>query len=178
MLYDPHNSIAGCIGYSLMTPEERQALLESIGSEARVCKIGTFQGATCRFLARQRPGCQFLCVDDFSIPDDQGAEHTLHCWMQNKLPNMRLYYGTSQEFLRDARLASYDVILVDGAHDYESCRVDLAVAQALAVPGGLLLAHDYRSLPSPGVTRAVDELCLIRGLTVASVVVSLGFIRL
>lgn len=61
----------------------------------------------------------------------------------------------------------FDLVFIDGAHDYESVRNDIRQALALLTlkPDGLLAFHDYRDRPGrhdgrwdEGVTRAVDEL--------------------
>ena len=50
-----------------------------------------------------------------------------------------------------------DVIYIDGSHDYEDCKADLANYWPLLRQGGILFGDDYEAWP--GVTRAVDEFC-------------------
>jgi hypothetical protein len=50
-----------------------------------------------------------------------------------------------------------DVIYIDGSHDYEDCKADLANYWPLLRQGGILFGDDYQAWP--GVTRAVDEFC-------------------
>ncbi len=59
----------------------------------------------------------------------------------------------------------FDLVFIDGAHDYESVFNDVTNALDVLAPGGLIAFHDYRTSPGqfdgrwdPGVTRAVNEL--------------------
>lgn len=65
--------------------------------------------------------------------------------------------GLSSEVL-PALPPVFDLVFIDGAHDYESVSRDTELATALLRPGGMLVFHDYRSTHDPEVTLAVDEL--------------------
>jgi len=72
---------------------------------------------------------------------------------------LRLIYPLRAEspgaakFFDDASLA---LVFIDGAHDLESVRADIATWKPKVRPNGLLAGHDY-SLAWPGVRRAVAE---------------------
>jgi len=51
----------------------------------------------------------------------------------------------------------FDMIFIDGGHDYETVRGDILGYRPLLREGGLLCGHDY-SRNFPGVRQAVDEL--------------------
>lgn len=53
---------------------------------------------------------------------------------------------------------TFELIFIDGAHDYKSVVSDIVNATSLMAPGGLLVFHDYRSPLDPDVSTAVDEL--------------------
>jgi hypothetical protein len=57
----------------------------------------------------------------------------------------------------------FDVAFIDGAHDVQSVREDIACAWNLLSPGGLLAFHDYREPMHAGVGIAVDELIAAGG---------------
>ncbi len=52
---------------------------------------------------------------------------------------------------------SFDFIFIDGAHDLGSVQNDIAYAQQLLAPGGLIGFHDYNGRHDPEVTQAVNE---------------------
>jgi predicted O-methyltransferase YrrM len=53
---------------------------------------------------------------------------------------------------------TFDVLYVDGAHDYESAKHDLAVYSTRVRSGGLVLVHDVLAHDTfPGVWRAFNE---------------------
>lgn len=78
--------------------------------------------------------------------------------------------------LTDADVApgSLDLAYVDGEHSYEAVARDLRIAWRLLRHGGALCGHDYavnpaktaHAYPEFGVGRAVDELCVERGVRV------------
>lgn len=58
----------------------------------------------------------------------------------------------------------FDLVFIDGSHDYESVRSDIFRGWNLLADGGLLALHDYRTEPGEhdgrwdeGVTQAVEE---------------------
>jgi len=60
---------------------------------------------------------------------------------------------------------TFDMVFIDGAHDYESVATDIDNARNVLAPSGLLVFHDYRTIPGEhdgrwdaGVTQAVNEL--------------------
>lgn len=52
---------------------------------------------------------------------------------------------------------SLDVVYIDGAHDYDSVRADLAAWTPKVRTGGLIAGHDYNPGAWPGVVQAVRE---------------------
>jgi len=70
---------------------------------------------------------------------------------------LRLLKGTTAQFSMMLPDHFFDLVFVDGAHDYTSVRLDLLLALRLIKPSGLLCGHDYYS-DGHDVVRAVDEL--------------------
>jgi hypothetical protein len=64
--------------------------------------------------------------------------------------------GLSSEVLSDLPPV-YDLVFIDGSHDYASVSADAGLAAARLRPGGVLAFHDYGDR-DPGVTKLVDEL--------------------
>ena len=155
-------------GKSKLLPHQFALLSGAVWSGARVLEIGTYHGVTAARLADTHPGASIVSLDTFGHlgPADGPA-----CWMANHRHNQFLFIGTAQDFARVCYGMRFDVILVDGDHQYRPCRADLATALALLAPGGRLFAHDYGKAPGwkwPGVTRAVDEFCAEHGLRVVA----------
>jgi protein-L-isoaspartate O-methyltransferase len=59
--------------------------------------------------------------------------------------------------------SEFDLVFIDGAHDYASVAADIVKALNLLAPGGLLAFHDYKRQGDPGVEQAVDDLLLDGG---------------
>jgi predicted O-methyltransferase YrrM len=70
----------------------------------------------------------------------------------------------------------YDVVFIDGSHDYESVKRDADLALGRLTDNGVLAFHDYDSGRDEGVTRAVDEL-ISGGATLLSRADSLAVLR-
>lgn len=79
-----------------------------------------------------------------------------------------LHEGDSRTVLPRFEESSLDWIYVDGDHEYDVVRFDLAQAARVVKPGGLIVCNDYTQF-SPiegkpyGVQKAVNELCLRDG---------------
>ena len=85
--------------------------------------------------------------------------------------------GTLSDELELLRIQdSYDLVFIDGSHDYESVAADIEAACELLTPDGLIVFHDYASDRDPGVTKAVDEF-VSRGAEIADVYNSLAVVR-
>jgi predicted O-methyltransferase YrrM len=89
--------------------------------------------------------------------------------MQNlsryKATNVTIEQATSQDFAASWEGQPFDIVFIDGAHDYESVKADIDVALKFLADDGVLAFHDYRAYPGEhdgrwdeGVSRAVNEL--------------------
>merc|ERR1719213_1347206 len=82
-------------------------------------------------------------------------------------PRVHFFFSTSAEaaaWVQDGALA---LVFVDGAHDGDSVREDLALWWPKVRAGGVLSGHDYLLSPflrSFGVVAAVDAFCERYGL--------------
>ena len=173
------NAINGHTGCSLLTSEEREAVLESIGERDRVLEIGTFQGSTVSYWASRKPNACFLSVDNFAWVGDGTRKGNAAKWVENQCtPNMHLFIGTAQDLSQIVDRGHFDVVFIDGDHSYDGVRKDLLTAHAMLTPGGHIMGHDYMT-DNPGqdgVTRAVNEFCEASGLAISKTVGSVFFI--
>lgn len=71
----------------------------------------------------------------------------------------RIQVGFSTDPAVRAAIADrpYGVVVVDGDHSYEGVRADLAWAEQIVAPGGLVVLDDYGDRRWPGVQQALDE---------------------
>ncbi len=123
----------------------------------KVAEIGVWRAAFSKVLVSQLKPSQFFAFDIFT-------GHTIAEW--NGLTGRQLfdglthrqYYeremapfldvttvveGDSQQTLRQHTDRSFDLVYIDGAHDYESVKADAALAVQMAKDGGFLVFNDY-----------------------------------
>lgn len=150
---------ASTVGDSLVSEKELDAIVKALPESGILLEIGTFHGTTASKIADERQKARIVCVDPFkhSVSDQEGLVGDERLWRINARKNMELFVGTAREFaLQNDRL--FDVVFVDGCHEYEYCLDDLRVCSPLVKPGGTLLAHDYgRGSGKKRATVAVDE---------------------
>ncbi len=165
-----------------LTEEEGRALAR-LAEGKSVLEIGSFCGRSTICMAQT---ARFvLAVDPF---DGRGTPETgnTHDEFQANLSRygllhngkVRIGIGTTSDLKAhpEMRLSDenqFDLIFIDGAHDYQSVRADIEVARKLLSPAGVIAFHDYRLHPGehdgrwdPGVTRAVQDLLALDGALV------------
>lgn len=137
--------------------EERLALKRwCFGKD--VLEMGSFQGlSSCCIAMTART---LICVDTF---DGRGTaepgEYQEVFWKNinaiQRSAQVKAIKGLFSEVLPNLR-ETFDIIFIDGSHDYESVVQDIELAIPKLRPGGVLLMHDY-SVENPGVVKAIDE---------------------
>lgn len=137
-------------------------------------EIGSFVGTSASILARH---CRrLLCVDTWlgSGPDDPVTELYAHgnvfgTFMENVrgFPCQMTWFqrelnpDTLPEYL-DRGDRKYDLIFIDGAHDYESVMADIRIAEEWVAPGGIICGHDfwlYQQVAEAAVTMGLTGVC-------------------
>jgi len=148
-----------------MSPEELAWLAEQARTHTQIAEIGSWRGRSTAALADNTPGTVFA-IDtwegsketDFD-PGFQagGAEWLWQEFLRNRADNVRWARMASVEAARwfAGQGETFDMIFIDGAHDYESVKEDIAAWRPLLAPGGLFCGHDY--WPDGEVTRAVND---------------------
>lgn len=129
-------------------------------------EIGSFVGCTATILAGHFRNV--LCVDTWT--GSPGLDQINNLYHQFNVRQAFLDNTASishiESFVRDMtadtlpeelerRDVKYDLIFIDAAHDSESVRRDIEIAQEWISPGGIICGHDYSFFP--GVTEAVNE---------------------
>lgn len=140
----------------------------------RVLEIGSYCGLSTICMARA--AAHVHAVDYFDGRGTPNPKDTLIDFQANLeahgvADKVAVTVGSAAQVPADA--GPFDVVFIDGAHDLESVRADVAHARRLA-PNAVLAFHDYRQYPGefdgrwdPGVTHVVDELCRAGGQMLA-----------
>ena len=71
---------------------------------------------------------------------------------------------------------TFRLVHVDGSHLYEGVRSDLVLAKQLLTAGGVVVADDFRSLHTPGVSAAVWESITLGALDLVAVTNSKAYL--
>lgn len=74
------------------------------------------------------------------------------------LPNIVHHQGRFNEIMKRFQLQSFDLIYIDGMHDYEAVMEDIKLSLPLIKDGGYLSGHDYYT----EVQRSIDTVIGIK----------------
>lgn len=143
----------------------------------RILEIGTYNGMTTLQMALNAPPeCTIYTLD---LPPDQEPAIPPSELDRLVARSFRARFGTSTgsyfrgredlsivQLLGDSTTFDYasridgplDLVFIDGAHDYESKRIDSENALRLLAPGGVVLWDNYRDVSNPEVTRCLADL--------------------
>lgn len=149
---------------------------------SRIAEIGVGLGDFSRFMIETFSPSEFHAFDTFLMHRDemvwgrtadavfQGKTH-LDFYREAMAPLntvIKLHVGESAGTLKELPASSFDLIYVDGAHNYELVRADAEQAARLIRSDGVLIFNDY-VLYDPfikseyGVVQAVNELIVNGG---------------
>jgi predicted O-methyltransferase YrrM len=147
----------------------------------RAFEIGTFNGGTTRLLAESLPVDGVVVTID--LPDDEfdrtqhpdafrGSDVGTAYRSSPARDRIRQERGDSLTFDFSAHFDSFDLVLVDGAHDYEHGFADSETALRLARPGAIVLWDDFEPYWHGLVRGIVDatrgrRLCTLAGTSLA-----------
>jgi predicted O-methyltransferase YrrM len=129
-----------------------------------VAEIGVALGGYANVLLRDSPGIKkYVCIDPFN-----GVHQA--CPASVPIENLAKY-GSKVEFVQKESSAAagqfqdgyFDFVYIDGNHDYEFVRQDLALYWPKIRVGGMIAGHDYH-FSQKGVIKAVDEFVAKHGL--------------
>ena len=159
-----------------MAPNELEWLAEKAQGRKFVAEVGCWMGRSSKALAEHCDG-RVLCVDtwkgcaelDHLTPDGapdnwmytnwlyytQGSKNVIACHMPSLHAAERLLrYGMwiGDEFIK---MPAFDMVFIDGLHDYENVKADILAWMPCVVDGGILCGHDFHH---PPVRQAYREL--------------------
>lgn len=161
-----------------LSEEEGRALAE-LARGKRALEIGSFCGRST--IAMAQVAESVTCIDPFdgratSEVGDTFAEFNANVERYDVASKVEPYRGTTADIAPTLRADSFDLVFIDGAHDFASVTLDIRAAERLLVPGGLIAFHDYKRPIDPQVTAAVDAY-LARGATLLQVADTVAVVK-
>jgi len=78
--------------------------------------------------------------------------------------NIHLIKGNSNKILKKIDMTKIDYVFLDGGHDYETVKNDLAYCLEVLNKNGTVLCDDYNLGSAPGVKKAIDEFVNLNNL--------------
>ncbi|MDQ7787553.1 MAG: glycosyltransferase [Thermodesulfovibrionales bacterium] len=170
------------VGGWFTTPEilALYRLVRRSPAEAKILEIGSYRGKSTNAIgyAIKNSARELYCLDIWRNFEQQGIRqldstaHTLLTtdfgifedflrqteWFSEKI---RILRGSTEQFSDFLLPGFFNIIFIDGAHDYENVHRDISISLKCLKPGGILCGHDYSS-DGQGVIKAVNELIFSR----------------
>lgn len=148
-----------------MSHKELSWLAGQAGGRKRIAEIGSWMGRSTRAMAENTTGIVYAVDTWLGSPElmaelkDKPSDWLFNQFRANTkdLLNIRVYPMPSIDaaHLFKATGVLFDMIFIDGAHDFDSARADILAWRPLLAEHGLFCGHDYLF---PTVAMAVDEL--------------------
>lgn len=129
-------------------------------SEGKEClEIGSYKGKSANYIAPNAKS--LICVDPFRA-DESGQNQyvdytTLQTFLKNtnKFKNITPVIGKSQDVYKQFQDGQFEMIFIDGMHDFDSVKSDIENYWPKLKVGGYMCFHDYQK-DWNGVIKAVD----------------------
>jgi hypothetical protein len=162
----------------------RTDILHQLGQQDVVAEVGVGFGSFSRQIIDINRPSRFIAIDTFQLDTpswtgrhaygdilgDLSHEAFYRGKFKNELASGRVEIrrGFSHDELRRFDDGFFDMIYIDAAHDYESVKRDLAVANLKTKPNGYIVLNDFTVmdpllLQQYDITRATQEFCLEHG---------------
>ncbi|MFE4701827.1 class I SAM-dependent methyltransferase [Streptomyces sp. NPDC056738] len=152
---------------------------ESSGVRGDLLEVGVYMGKSAIFLGRHLQDTERYTVCDLfegSAPDDANRAESTKSYgaltrrafeenylsFHDALP--RVLQGPSSVVPAEVAAGSCRFVHIDASHLYEHVYDDIGAAREALLPGGIVVLDDFRSEHTPGVSVAVWEAVLTRGL--------------
>jgi predicted O-methyltransferase YrrM len=131
--------------------------IEQLKNYNSYLEIGTFDGIALSVYAETYPDKKFTAIDAFEIAYGTGNGHLEYVCMNCKhMNNINLHIGRSINVLPTIT-DNFDMIFIDGAHDYNSIKNDYEMCWRLLNQGGMLIFHDIHLESTLAVIKQVEE---------------------
>lgn len=158
-----------------MNPGELEVLVALVKSvnPVRVIEFGCNVGRTAKVILREvksiesyvgvdvNPGYKYDCeVQKNETPNNPGVM-VRDDWRFKLMLSDR---GTFDLTKKD--LWSADVVFIDGDHSYVAVKHDTQLAFDIIADGGIVIWHDYHTIPTVDVRKVVEEIATQRSLNI------------
>jgi hypothetical protein len=148
-----------------MANQELDFLAELASTHKKILELGSYYGRSTRAMADNTEG-YIVAYDHFRGPSD-----VIMCWKDREavydtfIKNMGEHITSGKVIPwkanhKDKSLPypqTFDMVFVDGQHDYDSVYRDIQFGLSVLEPGGLICGHDY-DITTPGVVMACNNL--------------------
>lgn len=132
------------------SPEELKWLRETASTMDSVAEVGSLHGRSAFALLTGCPGPVY-CIDPWN--DEHGKSYPSFMASCGHFPNLVAIQGYSPAVAD--QVPTVDMVWIDGNHDYEAVRADIAAWTPKARK--LICGHDWNHGGYPGVAQAVAE---------------------
>lgn len=122
--------------------------LSELAKDKDCLEIGSFYGKSSVCMAESARSV--VCIDTFAA-DESGQTQmkfpvTLFKFLQNidGYHNIEYYVGKSEDIIPQLPAGTlFDLVFVDGFHEYENVKMDIELSCKYLKPGGILVLHDF-----------------------------------
>lgn len=145
-----------------MQPSELEWLARQAQTHNRIAEVGSYYGRSTRAICDHATGVVHA-FDDFFGPRDLAMDYrkrmTIHETFEK---NLREHIDSGKLVVHDEDHSmlipegQYDMVFIDGSHEYFDFKRDLEKWIPHVANGGLFCGHDY-DLAHPGVLQALFE---------------------
>ena len=154
-------------------PEYYLHLVNSLHSGSTIVEIGAWRGkSTCclaEMIKRSKKDIKLYSVDTWEGSDEKEHTNIINTLQTTLFDDFlsNLKFCDVEKLVKPIKMssvlaslqfddASIDAVIIDGAHDYDSVKLDLVSWEQKIKPGGIITGDDY-SESWPGVIKAVNE---------------------
>jgi hypothetical protein len=132
-------------------------------------EIGVFRGRTASAVMSEFPSLTLYLVDPYKDEHFYGslmrrsggaanAKRDAHKTLHRFKDRCIWFECLSTEAAKKVDDETLDYVFIDGNHDYEYVKEDIALWVPKVRSGGIVMGHDYSKRKTPGVIRAVNEI--------------------
>lgn len=136
----------------------------------RIAEIGVHEGLFSEKIHEAFPNAELHLIDPWAVFDDYDENYwafsnckkkadDMYKDVVNKFKlntNVKIIRKRSEDYVKDVEDNYFDLVFIDGNHQYEFVKQDIMLWYPKVKKGGLLAGHDYKR--KEGVKKAVNEL--------------------